>query len=88
MRGKKTNFFFFFKLKREIRIVACIEGLQLCILTENVILDSFERSEEARPMNILGKNIPGTGKQMQKLRGGNRCGIPETDEGLIKGEMS
>lgn len=53
-----------------------------------MILDSFERSEEARPMNILGKNIPGTGKQMQKLRGGNRCGIPETDEGLIKGEMS
>lgn len=41
MRGKKL---FFFKLKRGIRIVACIEGLQLCILTENVILDSSERS--------------------------------------------
>lgn len=34
----------------------------MCVLTENVILDSLERCEEARPVNILGKNILGRGQ--------------------------
>lgn len=37
------------------------EGLQLCIFAENVLLDSPEGYEEARPVNILGKNIPDRG---------------------------
>lgn len=38
------------------------EDLLTCVLTENVLLDSSERCEEARPVSILGKNILGRGK--------------------------
>lgn len=34
----------------------------LCVLTENVLLASSERCEEARPVSILGKNILGRGR--------------------------
>ena len=39
----------------------------MCVLTENVILDSPEICEEATPVNNLGKNIPGRKKADAKV---------------------
>lgn len=49
----------------------CGERLQLCVFTENVMLDSPGGYEEARPVTMLGKNIPGRRQADAKaLRGG------------------
>lgn len=39
----------------------------MCIFTENVILDSLERCEEATPVSVLGQNIPGRGQADVKV---------------------
>ena len=52
----------FFQLNRGWGLLwVCIGGedLQLCVLTENVTLDSQGRYEEARPVTTLGKNTLG-----------------------------
>lgn len=66
-----------------------MKDLHLCILPENVILDSRKGCEYARHLSILGKNIPGGGLADAKtLRREGPCCVPERAVELMRGLMS
>lgn len=58
--------------------------MQLCVITENVILDSLESCEEDLWVNILGKSIPDRGQAYAEVLMGSGHSIPETARVLIR----
>ena len=58
--------------------------MQLCVITENVILDSLESCEEDLWVNILGTSIPDRGQAYAEVLMGGGHSIPETARVLIR----
>ena len=58
--------------------------MQLCVVTENVILDLLESCEEGLWVYILGKNIPARGQAYAEVLMGSGHSIPETARVLIR----